>query len=112
MRAIKKVKNMLFTIHDSVWWIVSEIEDWLYPYKDRLTPEESFQIRVKDFDTGENYMVEELIQSQNERIERLQDEMINVQNKLAEHDQKFKTKIRLKKDSTSVSGDIKNIFNS
>ena len=112
MRAIKKVKNMLFTIHESVWWIVSEIEDWLYPYKDRLTPEDSFQIRVKDFDTGENYMVEELIQSQNERIERLQDEMINVQTKLAEHDEKLKTRIRIKKDSTSVSGDIKNIFNS
>ena len=112
MRAIKKVKNILFTIHESVWWIVSEIEDWLYPYKDRLTTEDSIQIRVKDFDTGENYMVEELIQSQNDRIERLQDEMINVQNKLAEHDQKLKTKIRLKKDSTSVSGDIKNIFNS
>ena len=112
MRAIKKVKNILFTIHESVWWIVSEIEDWLYPYKDRLTPEESFQIRVKDFDTGENYMVEELIQSQNERIERLQDEMINVQSKLAEHEEKFKTRIRIKKDSTSVSGDIKNIFNS
>ena len=112
MRAIKKVKNILFTIHESVWWIVSEIEEWLYPYKDRLTPEESFQIRVKDFDTGENYMVEELIQSQNERIERLQDEMINVQTKLAEHEEKLKTRIRIKKDSTSVSGDIKNIFNS
>ena len=112
MRAIKKVKNILFTIHESVWWIVSEIEDWLYPYKDRLTPEESFQIRVKDFDTGENYMVEELIQSQNERIERLQDEMINVQSKLAEHEERLKTRIRIKKDSTSVSGDIKNIFNS
>ena len=84
----------------------------MYPYKDRLTPDESFQIRVKDFDTGENYMVEEVIQSQNERIERLQDEMINVQNKLAEHEQKLKTRIRIKKDSTSVSGDIKNIFNS
>ena len=102
----------MFTIHESVWWIVSELEDWLYPYKDRLTPEESFQIRVKDFDTGENFMVEELIQSQNERIERLQDEMITVQNRLAEVEQKLKTKIRLKKDSTSVSGDIKNIFNS
>ena len=112
MRAIKKVKNILFTIHESVWWIVSEIEDWLYPYKDRLTPEESFQIRVKDFDTGENYMVEELIQSQNERIERLQDEMINVQNKLAEHEEKFKTRVRIKRGSSSVSGDIKNIFNS
>ena len=112
MRAIKKFKNLMFTLHESVWWIVSELEDWLYPYKDRLTPEESFQIRVKDFDTGENYMVEEHIQSINERIERLQDEMINVQNKLAEHDEKFKTRIKIKKGSTSVSGEIKNIFNS
>ena len=87
MRAIKKVKNIMFTIHESVRWIVSELDDCLYPYKDRLTPEESFQIRVKDFDTGENYMGEELIQSQNERIERLQDEMINVQTKLAEHEE-------------------------
>ena len=112
MRAIKKLKNLTFAIHEAVWWVVSELEDWLYPYKDRLTPEESFQIRVKDFDTGENYMVEELIQSQNDRIERLQDEMINVQNRLTDHEQKLKTKIRIKKDSTSVSGDIKNIFNS
>ena len=112
MRAIKKLINFTFAIHEAVWWVVSELEDWLYPYKDRLTPEESFQIRVKDFDTGENYMVEELIQSQNDRIERLQDEMINVQNRLADHEQKLKTKIRIKKDSTSVSGDIKNIFNS
>ena len=112
MRAIKKFKKLMFTIHEIVWWTVSELEDWLYPYKDRLTPEESFQIRVKDFDTGENYMVEEVIQSQNERIERLQDEMIDVQNKLAEYEQKLKTRIRFRKDSTSVSGDIKNIFNS
>ena len=112
MRAIKKFKKLMFTIHEIVWWTVSELEDWLYPYKDRLTPEESFQIRVKDFDTGENYMVEEVIQSQNERIERLQDEMIDVQNKLAEYEQKLKTRIRIRKDSTSVSGDIKNMFNS
>ena len=104
--------KILFKIREFAWVIVSEIEDWLYPYKDRLTPEESFQIRVKDFDTGENYMVEELIQSQNERIERLQDEMINVQNKLAEHEERFKTRVRIKKGSSSVSGDIKNIFNS
>ena len=44
MRAIKKLKNLTFSIHEAVWWVVSEIEDWLYPYKDRLTPEESFQI--------------------------------------------------------------------
>ena len=112
MRAIKKLKNLTFSIHEAVWWVASEIEDWLYPYRNRLTPEEQFEIRVKDPMSGENFMVEEHIQSQNERIERLQDEMINVQNKLAEHEEKFKTRVKIKRGSSSVSGDIKNIFNS
>ena len=104
--------KLLFNIREFLWVIVSEVEDWLYPYRDRLTPEERFEIRVKDPMSGENFMVEEVIQQQNERIERLQDEMINVQMKLSEHDERFKTKVKIKKDSTSVSGDIKNIFNS
>ena len=109
MRAIKKLKNLAFSIHEAVWWIVSELEDWLYPYKDRLTPEESFQIRVKDFDTGENYMVEELIQSQNERIERLQDDMIWAKDRIAYLENKVKTKVKIKKESPSVSGSVRNI---
>ena len=104
--------KVLFKIREFAWVIVSEIEDWLYPYHNRLTPDEQFEIRVKDPMSGENFMVEEHIQQQNERIERLQDETINVQNRLAEQEQKLKTRIRIKKDSTSVSGDIKNIFNS
>ena len=104
--------KILFNIREFLWIVVSEVEDWLYPYRNRLTPEEQFEIRVKDPMSGENFMVEEHIQQQNERIERLQDEMIYVLDKLAQHDQKFKTRIRIKKDSTSVSGDIKNIFNS
>ena len=104
--------KVLFKIREFAWVIVSEIEDWLYPYHNRLTPEEQFEIRVKDPMSGENFMVEEVIQQQNERIERLQDEMINVQMKLSEHDDRFKTRVKIKKDSTSVSGDIKNIFNS
>ena len=104
--------KVLFKIREFAWVVVSEIEDWLYPYRDRLTPDEQFEIRVKDPMSGENFMVEEVIQQQNERIERLQDEMINVQMKLSEHDDRFKTKVKIKKDSTSVSGDIKNIFNS
>ena len=104
--------KVLFKIREFAWVIVSEIEDWLYPYHNRLTPDEQFEIRVKDPMSGENFMVEELIQQQNERIERLQDEMINVQMKLSEHDERFKTRVKIKKDSTSVSGDIKNIFNS
>ena len=104
--------KILFKIREFAWVVVSEIEDWLYPYRNRLTPEEQFEVRVKDPMSGENFMVEELIQQQNERIERLQDEMINVQMRLSEHDDRFKTRVKIKKDSTSVSGDIKNIFNS
>ena len=108
MRAIKKFKNVMFAIHESVWWIVSEIEDWLYPYKDRMTPEERFEIRVKDFNTGENYMVEEHIQSINERIERLQDEMIWAKERIYYLEDKVK-KVKVKKDSPSVSGSVRNV---
>ena len=106
--------KILFKIREFAWVVVSEVEDWLYPYRNRLTPEEQFEIRVKDPMSGENFMVEEYIHSQNERIEKLQDQMIYVLDKLAQHDQKFKTKIRIKikKSSSSVSGEIKNIFNS
>ena len=104
--------KILFKIREFAWVIADEIADWLYPYRNQLTPEEQFEIRVKDPMSGENFMVEEHIQSINERIERLQDEMINVQMKLSEHDDRFKTKVKIKKDSSSVSGDIKNIFNS
>ena len=104
--------KVLFKIREFAWVVVSEIEDWLYPYHNRLTPEEQFEVRVKDPMSGENFMVEEHIQSINERIERLQDEMINVQMRLAEHDERFKTRIKIKKGSSSVSGEIKNIFNS
>ena len=104
--------KVLFKIREFAWMVADEIADWLYPYRNQLTPEEQFEVRVKDPMSGENFMVEEHIQSINERIERLQDEMINVQMRLADHDERFKTKVKIKKDSTSVSVDIKNIFNS
>ena len=104
--------KVLFKIREFAWVVADEIADWLYPYRNRLTPDEQFEIRVKDPMSGENFMVEEVIQQQNERIERLQDEMINVQMKLTEHEERFKTRVKIKKDSTSVSGEIKNIFNS
>jgi len=104
--------KILFKIREFAWMVADEIADWLYPYRNSLTPDEQFEVRVKDPMSGENFMVEEHIQSINERIERLQDEMINVQMKLSEHDDRFKTRVKIKKDSTSVSGDIKNIFDS
>ena len=104
--------KVLFKIREFAWVVADEIADWLYPYHNRLTPEEKFEVRVKDPMSGENFMVEDHIQSINERIERLQDEMINVQMKLAEHEERFKTRVKIKQGSTSVSGEIKNIFNS
>jgi len=108
MRAIKKFKNLMFTIHELVWWTVSELEDWLYPYKDRMTPEERFEIRVKNPASGEEYMVEEHIQSINERIERLQDEMMWAKDKIYYLEDKVK-KVKVKKDSPSVSGSVRSV---
>ena len=107
MRAVKKIKGILFNIHEAVWWVVAEIEDWLYPYKDRLTPAEKFEVRVKDYYTGEEYMVEEHIQGLTERIGRLQDQMIDVQQQLNRHEEQLKFKVKKVTESPSVSGAVK-----
>ena len=72
----------LFKLREFVWVIVSEIEDWVYPYRTRLSPEEKYEHEMKDPLTGEITMIENLIQNQNQRVERLQDEMISVMNRL------------------------------
>jgi len=110
MRAIKKIKGIMFNIHEAVWWVVAEIEDWLYPYCDRLTPEDKFEIRIKDEYTGEAYMVEEHIKGLNEKISRLQDQMMDVNAQLQEHERKLKTRIQPRSQSSSVSGKVKDIF--
>ena len=83
--------KILFKVREFVWVIVSEIEDWVYPYRNRLTPEEKYEHEMLDPITGEIEMVENLIQSQNQRIERLQDEMINVMNRLYQIEQSIKS---------------------
>ena len=107
MRAIKKFKNLMFTVHEIVWWTVSELEDWLYPYKDRLTPEDRFEVRVKDPMSGDMYMVEELIQQMNQKVDKLQDDMMYVRDKLAEHEEKLSFKVKKRSQSPSVSGKVK-----
>ena len=107
LRAVRKIKRLMFNIHEMIWWFVSEIEDWLYPYHDRLTPEDKFEIRVKDPISGDEYMVEEHIRGLNEKINRLQDQMIDVNNQLAKHEEKLKFKIKKVTDSPSVSGAVK-----
>ena len=99
MRAIKKFKKLMFSIHELVWWTVSEIEDWLYPYNDRLTPEDRFEVRVKDPMSGDMYMVEELIQQMNQKVDKLQDDMIWAKERILYLENKIKTKVQIKKES-------------
>ena len=110
LRAVRKIKRLMFNIHEMIWWFVSEIEDWLYPYHDRLTPEDKFEIRVKDPYTDEEYMVEEHIQGINEKINRLQDQMIDVNEQLRKHEEKLKFKVKKVTDSPSVSGAVKKMI--
>ena len=83
--------KILFKVREFAWEVASLIEDILYPYRNRLTPEEKYEHGMLDPITGEIEMVENLIQSQNERIERLQDEMINVMNRLYQIEQSIKS---------------------
>ena len=83
--------NILFKVREFVWVIVSENEDWVYPYRTRLSPEEKYEHGMKAPMTGEITMIENLLQADNERIQRLQDEMINAQTRLYEIEQTIKS---------------------
>ena len=109
MRAVKKIKGLMFNIHEAVWWVVAEIEDWLYPYHDRLTPSEKYEVRIKNPYTDEEYMVEEWIQGLNEKVNKLQDEVMDLSYKVSKHEQQLQFKVKPKKSSPSVSGKIKNV---
>ena len=56
------MKKFLFGVREFAWMVADEIADWLYPYRNELTPEEKFEVRVKDPMSGEMWMIEELIQ--------------------------------------------------
>ena len=71
---------MIRKIRILLWHIVSDLEQRLYPYDKEDSGD--FYYTVKNDDTGENYMVIEWIKSFDERIIRLQDEMMWVQSEL------------------------------
>jgi len=77
------MKRILFTIQETVWWFVAELEDWLYPYRDRTVDKplwaENYEVAVDEV----SYLKSQM-QSANERIERLQAEMIHAFNKINE----------------------------
>ena len=81
-------------MREFAWMVADEIADWLYPYRNQLTPEEKFEVRVKDPMSGEMWMIEELIQQMNQKVDKLQDDMMYVRDKLAEHEEKLLFKVK------------------
>jgi len=71
---------MVKTFRIFLWQIVSRLEQSLYPYEDE--DRNDYFYTVKNDETGEEYMIIEWIKSFDERIVRLQDEMIFVQSEL------------------------------
>jgi len=63
-------------------------------------------VRVKEPTTGEIWMVEELIQQMNEKVDKMQDDMMWVKDKVLEHEQKLSFKVKKRSVSPSVSGKI------
>jgi len=94
------MKRFLFRVREFAWEVVCLFEDILYPYRNRLTPEEKYEHGMVNPVTGEMEMVELLIQANNERIERLQEEMINVMNRLYNIEQDLKSINTYSKDKS------------
>ena len=63
-----------------LWQIVSDWEQRLYPYEKE--DNNDYYYTVKNDDTGEQYMIIEWIKSFDERIQKLQDEMLYVQSEI------------------------------
>ena len=74
---MKFFKKILFGTQEIIWFFVHGIEEWLYPYRDR--PVESLYDEYEDDSLSEINYLKYQIESANERIQRLQDEMIHVQ---------------------------------
>ena len=80
---------MFFKIREFVWWIVVDIEDWLYPYQDRPVEDNPYD-HNKSLDYDEAVYLKAVLNTNNDRIERLQSEMIHVLDKINEHEIKLK----------------------
>ena len=80
---------MFFKIREFVWWIVVDIEDWLYPYQDRPVEDNPYD-HNKSLDYDDVVYLKAILNTNNDRIERLQSEMIHVLDKINEHEIKLK----------------------
>ena len=72
----------LFKLREFVWACVSEVEDWLYPYRTDNT-EPLWADKASDDDSVVTYLKAQM-DSNNDRIDRLQSEMLYVTSQIHE----------------------------
>ena len=72
----------LFRIREFAWAMVSEVEDWLYPYRTDDT-EPLWAEKDGDDDSVVTYMKAQM-DANNDRIDRLQSEMLYVTSQISE----------------------------
>ena len=75
--------KFFFKIQEAAWWIVAELEDALYPYRDREVDKPMWAENY-DGDIDEIGYLKHQMEAQNQRVERLQEEMLHVLRRLGE----------------------------
>ena len=82
---------MLFRLRVFIWSIVAELEYHLYPWKDKNPPEEisqKYNLPETNYDTN---LYSDWIQSHDQKISRLQKEMIWIQQEIHKLNVELKT---------------------
>jgi len=75
--------KLLFKIREIAWAMVSEVEDWLYPYRNDATEPLWAEGSDSDDDSAVTYLKAQS-DANNDRIDRLQSEMLYVTSQISE----------------------------
>lgn len=83
--------KFFFKIQEAAWWVVAELEDVLYPYRDREVTEPLW-VERGDLPVDEVVYLKHQMEANSQRVERLQEEMIHVLRRLGEINSKLDIK--------------------
>ena len=83
--------KFFFKIQEAVWWVVAELESALYPYRDREV-DQPLWAENYDGNVDEVGYLKHQMEANQQRIERLQEEMIHVLSKLNSINSSMKNK--------------------
>ena len=78
----------MFSMRETIWWFVAELEDILYPYRDSKVKEPLWASQSIDVDDLSEIRSQQT--AANDRIDRLQSEMIYALSTLNEHENKLR----------------------